>query len=81
MIIFNKYDRKQSIQFVYCYDGTDVYKNKFQIMDSKRLSEVEFDLASNRLIEMSRNPVKGRFGIARFFISMIIYNYIDGEVS
>ena len=50
-------------------------------MDSKRLSEVEFDLASNRLIEMSRDPVKGRFGIAHFFVSMIIYNYIDGEVS
>ncbi|MEA3423871.1 MAG: Fic family protein [Bacillota bacterium] len=75
--MFTKYDREDSIQSVYCYSGTDIYKNKFKIMDSKRLSEVESDLVSNRLIEMSRNPIRGRFGVAHF---LKIHKYMFQDV-
>jgi len=75
--MFKKYDRKDTNQSVYCYSGTDIYKNKFKIMNSIRLSEVESDFASNRLIEMTIKPIRGKFGTAHF---LRIHKYIFQDV-
>lgn len=41
---------------VYCYPGTDVLKNKFDIRDKGKLDAVERDLTALRLNELLDNP-------------------------
>jgi len=75
--MFNKYNRKVEIQSVYCYDGTEVYINKFGVLDNEMLSHLESDLTSNRLLEMSENPVRGRLGTTHF---LNIHKYIFQDI-
>ena len=75
--MFNKYDRRTEVQSIYCYKGTEVYKNKFNIRDADMLSHLESDLTSNRLLELSENPIKGRYGTAHF---LNIHKYIFQDI-
>jgi cell filamentation protein len=61
--VFSKYNHRDKIQSRYCYQDSDVLINKFNIRDPELLSLVETDLTSQRLSELIKNPVKGRFGI------------------
>ncbi|MGB3366893.1 MAG: hypothetical protein WBA54_05365, partial [Acidaminobacteraceae bacterium] len=60
--MFDKYSRKEIIQSSYCYEGSEVYINKFDIRDLVTLEKVESDVTANRLIELSNDSVSGRFG-------------------
>jgi cell filamentation protein len=75
--MFSKYDRKDSVQSIYCYEGVEVYKNKLNIRDNELLSKIETDLTSNRLLEMSEKPIKGRFGVTHF---LKIHKYIFQDI-
>lgn len=44
------------IDKAYCYPGTDILRNKFDIMDRKKLDAVERDLTVLRLKELLDNP-------------------------
>ena len=46
-------------QHPYCYPGTNVYRNKLDIRDSKELEEIERDLSGDRLLTLPHDaPVK-----------------------
>lgn len=75
--MFSKYDRKDYIQSIYCYPDTEVYINHFKIMDSEELSELEADLTSIRLSELSLNQKSGRFGVAHL---KNIHKYIFQDI-
>ena len=47
----------------YCYEGTNVLRNRLNIRDAKRLSEAETSFTFMRMMELDKNPVKGKFDI------------------
>lgn len=48
---------------IYCYPGTGVLKNRFGIRDRKALEEKERTITMIRLVELDKNPVKGKFDL------------------
>lgn len=55
----------KTIQDPYCYEGTDVLKNRLSIRDSQALAEAESILSQHRIVEIYMyQPVVGRFGFA-----------------
>lgn len=75
--IFSKYDHKDRIQSKYCYQDSDVLINKLNIRDPEVLSRIETDLTSQRLSELIKNPIKGRFGIQHI---IKLHKYIFQDV-
>lgn len=49
---------------VYCYPGTDTLKNKLNIHEKDRLSEVEIRLTAIRLYQLQESPIQGKFDFA-----------------
>lgn len=78
---FSKYDRKETTQSIYCYDGTDVLINKENIRDAKALAKYEADITMIRLYQIEEKQfVSGRFGMAHLknihkFIFQDIYPF------
>lgn len=75
--MFSKYDRKDYIQSIYCYLDTEVYINHFKIMNNEELNELEADLTSIRLSELSLNQKSGKFGAAHL---KNIHKYIFQDI-
>ncbi len=64
----------------YCYKGTDVLRNKFNIMDDELLREAESLFTAQRLFELQLDPVKGDFSLEHlqkihYFIFQDIYEF------
>ncbi len=53
-ISFSRYDRKETMQSKYCYEGTDILINKANIRDAKVLAKFEADIT---LIDVARSPL------------------------
>lgn len=60
---FSKYDRRETIQSLYCYPGTDILINKEGIRRSKALARYEADISVIRIMELEKQPIRGRFGV------------------
>lgn len=74
---FSKYDRKESIQSVYCYPDTEILKNKAKIVDAKALVKYETDVTAIRQYMLEDKPIKGRFDIVHL---KNIHRYIFQDV-
>jgi cell filamentation protein len=48
----------------YCYPGTDVLRNKAEIIDAKELDAYEGELSTLRSIQILESPVPGKFDLA-----------------
>jgi cell filamentation protein len=48
----------------YCYPGTDVLRNKAEIINAEDLDAYEGELSTLRSIEILENPVAGQFDLA-----------------
>jgi len=48
----------------YCYPGTDVLRNKAEIINAKELDDYEGELSTLRSIQILENPVPGKFDLA-----------------
>lgn len=49
---------------VYCYPGTDTLKNKLNIHEKDRSSEVEIRLTAIRLYQLQESSIQGKFDFA-----------------
>lgn len=47
----------------YCYEGTNVLINKFDIRDSEKLKKLEADITQHNLMRLEKNPVMGNFDL------------------
>jgi cell filamentation protein len=47
----------------YCWPGTSVLRNNLGIRDEQELAEAERSLSSLRILEIMKNPVRGRFDL------------------
>ena len=61
---FSKYERQEFVNSKYCYDDTDVLKNKLNILDWELLKEAEVSFTTQRILELVENPIKGKFTIS-----------------
>jgi len=48
----------------YCYPGTDVLRNKAEIINAKELDDYEGELSTFRSIQILESPVPGKFDLA-----------------
>lgn len=60
----------------YLYPGTNILKNKLNILDENELKNAESDLVSFRLTEISRQPLRGDYSF-QHFLSMHYYIFQD----
>lgn len=51
------------MQSKYCYPGTNILINKFNIKDQEKLDIVEADITRINLLRMMDNPIKGNFNL------------------
>lgn len=59
--MFNKYDVYTTSGSIYCYDDTNILRNRFGIKDNTELKKVEDDITTIRQQAMLDSPIKGRF--------------------
>ena len=50
-------------QDLYCYDGTAILRNIFEIMVAQLLETVERDITGYNLMELERKPIKGNYDL------------------
>lgn len=74
---FSRYNRKETMQSKYCYEGTDILINKVNIRDAKVLAEYEADITLIRQYELEKGIIKGRFGVVHF---KKIHEYIFQDI-
>jgi len=61
MFDFGKYDVYSVYGSKYCYTGTNVLRNRFNIRDAGLLRKLDADISSIKQIHLIKEPVKGRF--------------------
>lgn len=54
---------EDEIQSKYCYKGTNILINKFNIMDEEKLSQVEADITYMTTHRLINKPVYGKFDL------------------
>lgn len=65
------------LQSKYCYPGTDVLINKFNIRDAKHLLSIEETITSLKIGKLRNKPIKGQFDIDHL---KRIHKYIFGDI-
>lgn len=50
-------------QSIYCYDGTDVLINKFDITDQSLLDKIEADITRKNIALLNMRPITGKFDL------------------
>jgi cell filamentation protein len=75
--MFSKYEVYTTTQSVYCYDGTDVLKNKLNIRDLAILKKAEEEITVVKQMALYQNPIKGNFTKAHL---MNIHQFIFGDI-
>lgn len=59
---FSRYSRSETVQSIYCYEGTSVLKNFLNITDETVLQQYEADITSVRQVELEKKLTPtGRF--------------------
>ena len=61
----------------YCYPGSSVLMNKFNIRDSEKLQEIERDISFAKIAYLGANPLKGDFDLTYL---QKIHRYIFEDV-
>lgn len=51
------------MQSQYCYEGTDILINKFDIKDNDLLEKVEREITGFNQLKLEKNPIKGNFNL------------------
>lgn len=74
---FSRYQRKDFIQSVYCYEDSKVLINKLDIREEALLKEADTEYSVQRLLELAVQPVKGLFTINHL---QNIHRYIFQDV-
>ena len=61
----------------YCYPGSDVLMNKFNIMDGGKLQEIERKMSYTGIIDLRDNPIKGVLDLKYL---QKIHKYVFGDI-
>ena len=61
----------------YCYPGSDVLMNKFNIKDGGKLQEIERKMSYTGIIDLRDNPLKGVLDLKYL---QRIHRYVFGDI-
>ena len=61
MLDFGKYDVYSVYGSKYCYTGTNVLRNRFDIRDAAQLRKLDADISSIKQFHLIKEPINGRF--------------------
>ena len=61
MLDFGKYDVYSVYGSKYCYTGTNVLRNRFDIRDAAQLRKLDADISSIKQLHLIKEPINGRF--------------------
>ncbi len=64
--MINMSDLYEARNSIYCYENTNILKNKFDIKDNKKLEDIERKLVIVKLYELRQNKNIGNFDIKHF---------------
>ncbi len=59
--MFSRYEIYTTVQSIYCYQGTDVLRNRLNIRDKEELKKAEEDFAAVKQLALLQKPLKGNF--------------------
>lgn len=59
--MFSKYDVYVETGSKYCYAGTNVLRNKFNLLDGEKLKQIESDIAFAKQNYLLTHPISGHF--------------------
>ncbi len=65
--MFSKYDVYTTVQSIYCYQGTNVLRNKLNIKNNDILKKAEEEITLIKQMELLKNPIKGKFTKSHLF--------------
>ncbi len=74
---FSRYDVYTTVQSKYCYGGTGVLKNRFDIREPAELKAVESDIFAVRQKQLLKKPLKGTFSPTHL---CRLHRYLFGDV-
>ena len=74
---FSRYDVYTTVQSKYCYGGTHVLKNRFDIRNPAELRAVESDIFAVRQKQLLKQPLKGTFSPTHL---CRMHRYLFGDV-
>lgn len=77
--MFSKYEVYTTVHSIYCYNDTNVLKNKLNIKNNDELKQAEEEITAIKQLVLLQQPLKGRFSkthllnIHKFLFSDIYY--------
>lgn len=75
--MFSKYEVYTTTKSIYCYEDTNILKNKLNIRDLSLLKKAEEEITLVKQMELLQNPIKGNFTKTHF---MNIHKFIFGDI-
>ena len=75
--MFSKYDVYTTVQSIYCYQGTNVLRNKLNIKNNDILKKAEEEITLIKQMELLKNPIKGNFSKSHL---MNIHKFIFEDI-
>ena len=75
--MLNDYNYEYQDDRIYCYPGTGILINKFDIKDKAKLHEVERDITAVRLVQLEKEPISGLFN---FYHLKAIHKYLFSDI-
>ena len=77
MMEYSRYKSKNNSSSLYCYPNTYILINKLDIQDENLLKEAEKEFTTQRLIELQKKPISGRFSVSHL---KNIHKYIFQDI-
>ena len=62
--MFSRYEVYTTIQSIYCYQGSNVLRNKLNIRDYEELKQAEEEFSAVKQLVLLQTPLKGHFTIS-----------------
>jgi len=75
--MFSKYEVYSTTESIYCYNETNVLRNKLGIKSQKQLKKIEEEITAFKQYEIYNNPIKGRFTKTHLFN---IHSFLFGDI-
>ena len=73
----DSYEYSYEWDIFYCYENSNVLRNKLGITDSDALRVAEREIAAVRILEAERSPIRGKLGFKHL---CDIHRYIFGDI-
>lgn len=75
--MFSKYEVYTTVHSIYCYNDTNVLKNKLNIKNNDELKQAEEEITAIKQLVLLQQPLKGRFSKTHL---LNIHNFLFSDI-